>query len=221
MPFPTLSITYRTTGAWGSGAGADLTPGQVDTNFYRLKTAIEYLRDNPPSAVGLLGFTQSGDQITPVFTDSSTGTPITLPKIAFNFTGSWAPSHAYAAGDAFSINSGVYVVLLAHTSAGSFDRSTPITGDTGVRSRNARTREAVGDGSRPAAARNVISAMRNGIAASRGSVRAIDCWLTLRYSLSGCRARCSAAMHTLAHSRSSTRPNSAESSSSSSGARSE
>ena len=74
-----LSTIFRTIGAWGAGKGANLTPAEVDGNFYELKTAIEDLQDNPPSAVGVANITGDGANLTIFLEDSTTFGPFPLP----------------------------------------------------------------------------------------------------------------------------------------------
>lgn len=117
-----VSITFRTTGAWGSGIGTDLTASQVDTNFYNCKTAIEDLQDNPPEAISIDSISQSGNTITVHYTDASTDGPFTLPSVTLNFRGAWAISTVYAVNDIVTSGGSTYLVIYAHTSSsGSFD----------------------------------------------------------------------------------------------------
>ena len=44
-------VTYRTTGAWGAGKGAKLTPVEVDTNFHELVEQINEILSNPVQPV--------------------------------------------------------------------------------------------------------------------------------------------------------------------------
>ncbi|WSH59835.1 hypothetical protein U8P68_10940 [Rhizobium ruizarguesonis] len=73
-------ITYRTSGAWGAGKGSNLTPAEVDDNFYDLDGRVTELEDNPPSPNQIADITQSGNQITIVMDDASTFGPFTLPR---------------------------------------------------------------------------------------------------------------------------------------------
>ncbi|MBB2841261.1 UNVERIFIED_ORG: hypothetical protein GGE64_005043 [Rhizobium etli] len=73
-------ITFRTAGAWGPGKGSNLTPAEVDENFWDLDGRVSEIEDNPPSPNQIADITQSGDQITIVMEDASTFGPFTLPR---------------------------------------------------------------------------------------------------------------------------------------------
>lgn len=59
-----MAIIYRTTGAWGTGLGANLTAAQVDNNFYELAEAITALEENPTAPAEITNITQSGTVVT-------------------------------------------------------------------------------------------------------------------------------------------------------------
>lgn len=116
MPFPSLAFVFRAI------KGSDLTPAEADGNVSITKTALEYLRDNPPAAVSIDSITQSGNALTVHLSDSSTQGPFTLPSIPLTFRGAWAASTAYAVGDVITSGGSTYMVIYAHTSgSGSFD----------------------------------------------------------------------------------------------------
>ncbi|MBB4520469.1 UNVERIFIED_ORG: hypothetical protein M2435_001249 [Rhizobium sophorae] len=73
-------ITFRTAGAWGAGKGSNLTPAEVDGNFYDLDGRVTDLEDNPPTPNQIADITQDGNQITIVMDDASTFGPFTLPR---------------------------------------------------------------------------------------------------------------------------------------------
>ncbi len=121
-----LSITYRTTGEWGAGIGMNLSAGQVDQNFYNVAVAVGALQDAQIQPNNITAITTSNNAITFTFADGSTIGPLPLPILMFKYRGAWAPSTIYAQLDTFTVedgsdNAGLYVVLLAHTSAASFD----------------------------------------------------------------------------------------------------
>jgi hypothetical protein len=113
---------YRTTGAWGAGKGSDLTPAEVDGNFWEHIQRIIALE----ATTGALGasidyFSIVGDQLTVHMTDHSLRGPYTLPTSSYTFRGTWQPSTTYAKLDIVTINGSVYIVTYPHTSATSFD----------------------------------------------------------------------------------------------------
>ena len=78
-----VEITFRTTGVWGAGKGANLKPTEVDTNFYNLKAAIEALEANPPQPNNISNITVTGTQMTIVLEDATEFGPFTLPRAPF------------------------------------------------------------------------------------------------------------------------------------------
>jgi hypothetical protein len=118
---------YKTDGAWGTGLHARLTAAQVDSNFYELRSDVDYLIAHPPEAISLYSISQSGTQLTFTLTDSSTMGPFVLPVLAWRFRSEgWSASQVFEALDVFAIdaggaNDGIYLVLRDHTSAATFD----------------------------------------------------------------------------------------------------
>lgn len=77
-----VDITFRTDGDWGVGQGSNLTPAQVDVNFYNLQQAVEYLEANPVQPNEIVNVVQSGSEITFWMTDSTSFT-ISMPTVAY------------------------------------------------------------------------------------------------------------------------------------------
>lgn len=69
-----MAVSYRTTGSWGAGIGRNLTPAEVDTNFYTLAESIEAIENYPPAAVTPTNISRVGSQITFTFSDGSSFT---------------------------------------------------------------------------------------------------------------------------------------------------
>lgn len=114
--------TYRTAGAWGAGKGSNLTPAEVDENFYELRTDIDDLIANPPTADGISSVSQSGFNLTFHTTLGNTLGPIVMPVVQFRWRGEWAPLTLYEAADLFKVTGeGLFSVLEDHTSAATFD----------------------------------------------------------------------------------------------------
>jgi hypothetical protein len=118
-----MTQTYRTNdGAkWGSGKGSDLTPAEVDINFWDIIQRLITLEALPDAAAGIDHFTVSGTQFTVVMTDTTTRGPYDLPQLDFTDQGVWQASTPYSVNDTFTINGGLYRVLFAHTSGLTFD----------------------------------------------------------------------------------------------------
>lgn len=116
-----MAIIYRTSGAWGSGQGSDLTAVQVDGNFFDHDGRIEYLETNPPVAVSIDHFETAGDQFYVHLTDSTILGPYQLPIIEWNFRGPWLPATGYLVYDVVTESNAVYLVVFDHTSEATFD----------------------------------------------------------------------------------------------------
>lgn len=114
--------TYRTNGAWGTGIGVNLTPAQVDENFYELRGDLDDVIANPPTADGLASVSQSGFSLTFHTTLGNQLGPITIPVVYTVWRGDWAPFTLYSAADIFRVvDEGIFSVLQDHTSAATFD----------------------------------------------------------------------------------------------------
>jgi hypothetical protein len=125
MPLIT-ALTYRTTGAWGTGTGSDLVNSAVDTNFWDLVQNDQYLLGlingfitTPPTSIA--DFIVSGDSFFVELTNHTMLGPYTLPAIDLNFVGAWQPSTPHSVNTVFDINGTVYVVVLADPGQVTFD----------------------------------------------------------------------------------------------------
>lgn len=74
----TITITYRGDGDWGTGKGGNLTPAEVDANFWALVQAVEDLGEGPAPAE-IATITLSGTQLTITLSDARVFGPYTLP----------------------------------------------------------------------------------------------------------------------------------------------
>lgn len=133
----TVAVNFRTDdpSRWGAGNGAGpsgvLTADQADLNVWNLKVAVEALEANPAQPVGLSGVTVSGMFVTFTLTDGNSAGPFPLPVLVWRMRGTWTPDTLYAELDVFSVAGlGLYLVLLGHTSAATFDpgATDPATG---------------------------------------------------------------------------------------------
>lgn len=75
-----MTITYRTSGAWGAGKGGPLTSAEIDGNFYDLAQQIAAVVADVPSPVEITGFSVAGTQFTVQMSDGTELGPYTLPK---------------------------------------------------------------------------------------------------------------------------------------------
>ena len=114
-----MTVIYRTPGAWGGGQGSDLSAAQIDGNFYTLVLAVA------AKAVAGAGVASmavvSNNQLQTRLTDGTFLPAVTLPTATFTFRGAWAPDTVYSANDIITEGGSTYLVLLGHTSDGTFD----------------------------------------------------------------------------------------------------
>lgn len=113
-----MALTYRTSGSWGSGKGSNLTPAEVDANFYQLTLDIAAKAEQ---GVGIANFNVTGNQLTVVLTDHTLLGPFTLPTVTLTFKGEWLPDTDYFGGDVFTAEGSTYLVTYNHTSDATFD----------------------------------------------------------------------------------------------------
>lgn len=119
-------VIFKTTDGlrWGSGGGlgtgGNLTPLQVDENFWELLTRIQALENDPPEAVSIEDFTVIGSQLEIMMTDGSTRGPFDLPIATFRDVGEWTNDLPLLQLDFFSVlNRGWYRTNIAHTTPSS------------------------------------------------------------------------------------------------------
>ena len=103
-------ITYRDPGPWGGGQGSNLTPTQVDTNFWILFSTLQQVQANIP-LVEIAYFEVVGSTFYVVFTNHEVLGPYQLPQWEPNFVGEWQPNTPYNLNDSFYYNGLVYLVI--------------------------------------------------------------------------------------------------------------
>jgi hypothetical protein len=125
-----MAIIYRTAGAWGAGNGANLTPAQVDGNFWDLHGRVDTLETTPPAPNNIANISASGSQMTITMDDASTFT-VTMPTARLTWTGDWADATAYGVNNVFADpdTGNIYIVIKGHTSAATFDPDATSGGD--------------------------------------------------------------------------------------------
>ncbi|MGW8178719.1 MAG: hypothetical protein ACWGQW_08145, partial [bacterium] len=117
-----MAVIYRTAGAWGAGKGSNLTPAEVDGNFYDHEGRIDALESSPPTPNEIADIVYEDGQITITMADDTAYGPFTIPVAAFNWRGDWTASTLYAYNDVvYVVDYGVYLVMIPHTSPSVFD----------------------------------------------------------------------------------------------------
>src|SRR3954447_5922153 len=104
------SIIYRTTGSWGAGKAANLTPAEVDGNFYDLEQRLDGLESNPPQAVSIASLDVIGGQLIVTLTDLTTHGPFPLPVASMRWAGEWQPATVYFKNDFLTHDGNLYLV---------------------------------------------------------------------------------------------------------------
>ncbi|MBZ7921669.1 hypothetical protein LAC81_07725 [Ensifer adhaerens] len=75
-----MTLTYRTSGAWGSGKGSNLTAAEIDGNTHELAERVAELEGSAPEPNQISNITQAGNTITIHLEDGSTFGPFILPR---------------------------------------------------------------------------------------------------------------------------------------------
>lgn len=78
-----MTITYRTAGAWGAGKASNLTPVEVDENFYDHEQRIADMEANPPEPNNISNIEVVGTQMTIHIEGGTSFGPFTLPQANF------------------------------------------------------------------------------------------------------------------------------------------
>lgn len=131
---PTDGITYRTspgTGVkWETGKGANLTPAEVDDNFWEVYSRLKTLEDNPPTAAGISNIEVIGSQLQIFLSDSRVFGPYTLPIAVFELRGDYVPGTHYYELDLVSVpQQGLFLVRIEHDGENPFDPDATVSGD--------------------------------------------------------------------------------------------
>lgn len=126
-----VDIVFRTTNSsHGAGVGRNLHPEEVDQNFENLKDAVEALQADPPMPIGIDHFEVIGNSMYVHMEDLNVLGPYTLPVASWRYRSEgWLAEELYAAMDLFSQAGSLYLVLVAHESAMTFDPGAQQGGD--------------------------------------------------------------------------------------------
>lgn len=124
MSSSTFDLNFRTNDAtrWGTGLGRNLTPTEVDLNFWILLDLFQTLEANGTQPDQISSITSSNNQLTVHMDDGvTTYGPFDLPMATWTWRGNWAPNTAFNKFDLFNESNGLYLVLQDHTSNSTFD----------------------------------------------------------------------------------------------------
>lgn len=116
-----VAIVYRTDDPvkWGPGKGSNLSPTEIDNNFWEIVQEFASLVSN--AAISIDEITDNGDGTLSIkLTDNSIQGPFAIPATAFKWRGTWLPSTTYFRNDLVTTNTGLFLVLTDHVSGTSF-----------------------------------------------------------------------------------------------------
>jgi len=119
-----MPIVYRTDGAWGTGKGSNLSPGEVDGNFYDLDGRVTYIEDNPVLPIEPISITITGYNFYMGLSNGETLGPVTMTMPVPEWRGEWTPATIYHDMDFITApmpDGGFGAVMQGHTSAATFD----------------------------------------------------------------------------------------------------
>lgn len=117
-----MTVKYRTPGAWGAGSLANLTPVEVDTNFYDTAAAVTNAEAETLSAGGISAITQPTERTLAATVDGDSWGPWTLPGATMRLRGTWVGGDDYYANDLVKIgDTNLYLVTRDHTADTEFD----------------------------------------------------------------------------------------------------
>lgn len=117
-----MTIVYRTAGAWGAGKGANLTPTEVDNNFWDVHGRVDTLETTPPVPAEIDNIVVSGNALTISLDNGDNYGPFELPRVHYNWMAEWLPTTVYYSNDIVSVaGNGIYLIVEDHTSAATFD----------------------------------------------------------------------------------------------------
>lgn len=108
------AIIYRTTGVWGAGKGSNLTPAEVDTNFYELVEALAAFTAQGPVEIANIQIDTATGELVFIMEDA-TEYRVPVPIAAFRWRGDWQDGTDYEPFDLFTANDGLYFVQQAHS----------------------------------------------------------------------------------------------------------
>src|SRR5580765_2998076 len=124
-----MTITYVTTGAWGTGTGTPNSAAQVDGNFYNLDQRVVDLVADFAEGKRIDHITYTSNSMTFHYTDG-TSQVVPLPIATLSLVGEWLPSTFYIRGNMVTVTpTGIFQVLQDHTSAATFDPNRTIGGN--------------------------------------------------------------------------------------------
>ena len=117
-----MTLTFRTEGPWGAGKGGNLTPAEVDGNFWSLKTTLDNIGDElVPAEID--NITLTGNELRIFLEDGREFGPFLIPRASFRWRETFEPDRQYFGNDVFEVpGQGIFLVLQNHTSEAPFDR---------------------------------------------------------------------------------------------------
>lgn len=127
-----MAIIFRTSdpAKWGAGKGSNLSPQEVDNNFFEIVQQIESLLANLPQPAEISNIEVIGTQMMIYLSNGDHYGPYTLPYVVYRYRGEWKPNETYSFLDMVTVKQrGLYFVNINHTSDAAFDPDRTINGN--------------------------------------------------------------------------------------------
>lgn len=105
---------------WGAGEGHDLTPTEVDLNFWEVLERLDAVEADPPEPVSIDHITVTESTFTIFLTNGASQGPFNFPAAKFDVI-PWTPNTLLFPNTFVTEAGNTYLVLLPHTSGASFD----------------------------------------------------------------------------------------------------
>ena len=121
--------TYRTSGDWGTGKGANLTHAEVDTNFNEVSVLADTVESATLSPVGVSDISIEDNALTISLSDGSEKGPYILPAPKLTNRGTFIAGYPYQVGDLFNANDNVFLVIQGFVSAETFNSEDTLSGE--------------------------------------------------------------------------------------------
>lgn len=126
-----MAIIYYTTGAWGAGKGANLTPAEADGNFAGLSARLDLVDGALAVPNEIESITVDAAGMTIGLEDATSYGPFALPTARLIWRGDWSAATVYAKRDIVKnpATGDLYFVLQAHVSGDAFDPALQVGGN--------------------------------------------------------------------------------------------
>lgn len=106
---------------WGNGKGANLTPGEVDANFFALASAIDAVELPAADVIAAIEVSATDNTMMIITSSGAKFGPLKLPVASLKYRGAFVPFESYAYLDLITAADGLYLVREPHIAEGIFN----------------------------------------------------------------------------------------------------